>query len=173
MKLLDNEKTLNAGEGLSLEQICARGCRAHFVGHVEAGNAYFSQLKPEHGDVYIRANGFLSQLLSFSRNYDLALKLALEVARNCPGNYLAIHYLELVHSHRQEYEIAWQLHRSYNPTDDDEEGYAYQSACLLSALGRYAEAMVELERRLAGADARYRDKLWDDPELAHLWQALP
>lgn len=173
MKLHENEKSLNAGEGLSLEEIYALGCKAHFECRVEEGNAYFRQLRPEHGDVFIRANGFLSQLLCFSRNYDLALEIAQEVERQCPGNYSAIHYLGLVHCHRQEYEIAWQLHSSSSPSEKDEESHAYQSACLLSALGRYAEAMVELERSLADADARYRYKLWDDPELAYLWKALP
>ena len=173
MKLHENEQSLNAGEGLSLEEICALGCKAHFEGHVEEGNAYFRQLHPEDGDVYIRANGFLSQLLCFSGNYDLALAIAQEVERQCPGDYSAIHYLGLVHCYRQDYEIAWQLHSSVAPSAKDEESHAYQSACLLSALGRYGEAMVELERSLADSDARYRSKLWDDPELAHLWKALP
>lgn len=173
MKLLDNEKLLNASEGLSLEEIYALGRKAHFECRVEEGNAYFRQLRPEHGEIYIRANGFLSQLLCFSSNYDLALAIAQEVERQCPSDYSAIHYLQLVHCYRQEYEIAWQLHSSVEPSAKDEGGHAYQSACLLSALGRYAEAMLELERSLAGADARYRYKLWDDPELAHLWKALP
>lgn len=173
MKLEQNEKPLNAGEGLSLEQIYALGCRAHFEGRVDEGIEYFNQLKPEHGDVYIHAYGFLSQLPSFSRNYEPALEVARRVAQDYPENYLAIHYLGLVHCYRREYEIAWRLHSSIPPSKKNKRSHQYQSACLLSALGRFPEAMVQLERSLSGYDLRYLSKVWDDPELAILWQALP
>lgn len=173
MKLKQNEKPLHAGEGLSLEKIYALGCKAHFDGRVDEGNAYFNQLRPEHGELYISAYGFLSQLLCFSRNYDAALAIAKQVAEDCPGNVAALNYLELVYCYRQEYQIAWELHRSVKPSKKDRRGHQYQSACLLSALGRFPEAMVQLERSLSGNDFRYLNKVWDDPELAILWNALP
>lgn len=173
MKLEQNEKPLHAGEGHSLEKVYALGCKAHFDGRVDEGNAYFRQLRPEHGELYILAYGFLSQLLSFSRNYDEALKIANQVAEYCPGDYQAVHYLELVHCYRQEYDLAWQLHRSIAPNEKQKESHQYQSACLLSALGHFPEAMIQLERSLSGKELRYLSKAWDDPELAMLWKALP
>lgn len=173
MKLEQKVKPLHAGEGLSLEQVYALGCKAHFDGRVDEGNAYFRQLRAEHGELYILAYGFLSQLLSFSRNYDEALKIAKQVAADCPGDYLAVKYLELVYCYRQEYDLAWQLHRSIAPNEKQKESHQYQSACLLSALGHFPEAMIQLERSLSGKEPQYLCKIWDDHELAILLRALP
>ena len=73
MKLNAEQKTLNAGEDLPLEEIYARGSRAYFYGRVDIGNAYYSQLKPSDGEIFIRAYGDLSQMLSFRRDFDLAI----------------------------------------------------------------------------------------------------
>lgn len=173
MKLLHNEKPLNAVEGLSLEEICALGCKAHFEGHVEEGNAYFRQLHPEDGDVYIRANGFLSQLLSFSLNYDLALDCALGVLNACPNNPLALNYAVLVHSYRREYKQAGELHGSYQPEQSDRAGYYYQAACVLSGMKEYESSLLALSMSLGVTESLYSNKLWYDPELVHLWDILP
>jgi len=173
MKLEQNEKPLQVGEGLSLDQIYVLGCRAHFEGRVDEGIEYFRQIRPEHGDLFIRANGFLSQVLSFSRNYDQALECALGLLKACPNNPLALHYAGLIHCYREEYEQAGKLHGSYKPEPYDRSGYYYQAACILAGLKEYESSLLALSMSLESGGAYYCSKLWYDPELVFLWAALP
>jgi|TARA_B110000908_G_C10187736_1_gene418855 tetratricopeptide (TPR) repeat protein len=173
MKLEENQKTLNAGEGLSLEEIYERGCRSHFQGRVEAGNAYFSQLKPSDGEIYIRAYGFLSQVLSFRRDYDLALECAQGLLSYFPDHPLALHFAGLVHCYRQEYNEAGILLSSYAPKPNRKGGDYYQAACILAGRGDYEPALMALDISFQNGGNRYGQKLWYDPELVLLWDALP
>jgi hypothetical protein len=173
MKLEQNQKPLNAGEGLSLKEIYARGCRAHFEGRVEAGNAYFCQLQPRHGDVYIRAYGFLSQLLSFRRDFDQAWDYVRFVMLCCPGNPLAMHYAELVLCYRKEYDEAARLHWSYSPPPEDIGSYNYLSARILAGLGDYQSSIFALNTSLECNVHHYARKIWYDPEITSLWDAMP
>ena len=172
MKLLENENKLSAGEGLSLQEICNRACRAHFEGHVEQGNAYLRLLNPSDGEPFIRAHCFLSQMLSFSRNYDLALDCALGVLNAHPNSETAIHHAVLVHCYRGEYEQASKLHASYRDRSNP-SGYDYQSACILAGLDDYEAALIALDKCFeSGGIVNFYEKLWYDPELSNLWNVL-
>jgi tetratricopeptide (TPR) repeat protein len=173
MKLEQNQKPLNAGEGLSLDEIYARGCRAHFNGHVEEGNAYFCQLKPSDGEIFIRAYGFLSQVLSYSRNYDLALECVQGLLSYFPDHPLALNYAAKVHCYRQEYNEAGMLLGSYASKPNHKGGDYYQSACILAGLGDYESALMALDISFQKGGNLYGQKLWYDPELVLLWDALP
>ncbi len=170
---LENQKLLYPGEGLTKEQIYALGCQAHFEGRVDEGMTLFNQLKPSDEDVFIRAHCFLSQVLSFSRNYDLALNRVLWLLRIFPNHEKVLHYAVLVHSYREEYERAGQLLDAYEPAVWDRGGYYYQAACIFAGLQEYVPSLLALSMSLEEGGILYHRKLWYDPELRLLWKALP
>jgi hypothetical protein len=173
MKLQENELLMNAGEGLSLDEICDLGCKAHFEGRVDEGMALFEQLKPSDGDVFIRANCFLSQVLCFSRNFDMALACISGLLKPFPRNVKVLDHAVLVHSYRGEYEQSGQLLGAYQPEPFDKAGYYYQAGCILAGLKDYESSLLSLSISLEAGGGCFGSKLWYDPEMSLLWKALP
>lgn len=173
MKLLENQKMLYPGEGLSLEQICANGCKAYFEGRVDEGCALFELLNPGDGDVYVRAHCFLSQVLSFCRRFDEALDCINHLVEHFPKHANVLHQACLIHSYRREYERAFDFLGAYAPEPHDEAGYYYQAACLLAVRKDYEASLLALSISLEAGGYIYFAKIWYDPELVFLWEGLP
>ena len=164
---------MNEGEGLSLEQICANGCKAYFQAHDDEGRAFFELLKPSDGDVYIRAHCFLSQVLSFRRRFDEALICMHHLLVLFPTHEYVLRHACLVHTYRGEYKRACQCHGAYEPKPDEKDAHFYQAACLLAARRAYEGSLLALDVSIQAGGAVFAPKFWYDPELVLLWEVLP
>ncbi len=154
------------------EEIAHSALHAAYAGRMAEAKELLADLQPVDAKQFGYAYGQFSQLLAFNGQYQEALDLALWLIRKLPDPSPIRHYAVIAYCHIGDYESAYQDHTSGIPESDRDEGWHYQQACILSGLGRFPEALLELQTALAGS-SMYLGKIWDDPDLSFLWDAIP
>lgn len=142
-------------------------------GNVDDSLNYLRLIDLSDEAIFVKAHYFFSQLLSFGRYYDLALGVAKRAVACYPENLKAVDELTRVHCYRREYAAAMISHLSLDCRKENDPEFMYQRACIFAGLGQCRYALNFLGNALGHKDFDLHAKIWDDPDLAHLWVHLP